>query len=257
LRSGLADDEGDIKPERRCKAKWDSLFKMLVKWEKMRAPMARIDPSRWPESVTEKIPTAEERVTLETLTRELADFQSVSKALQGAAGKKVNRYESRNMFDRLLAKYGDGRNLKSLKKNASIVNDPNFENAIVKIQGGQESTLNPSEKAAVRHLLKVPEVAGSPNAEIPTRSFADSILEDARASKSSRTETSKYRSTDHVAATSNICERLLSQAKLIMSDLRRSMDPDTLSKVLFLKGNPSLWLDITVIDEIIAEVPDA
>ena len=35
------------------------------------------------------------------------------------------------------------------------------------------------------------------------------------------------------------------------------MDPDTLSMILFLKGNPSLWLDMTVIDEIIAEVPDA
>ena len=82
----------------------------------------------------------------------------------------------------MLAKYSDGRNLKSLKKSAHIVNDPNFESAIVKIQGGQESTLNPSEKVAVRHFLKVSEAAGSPNAETPTRSFADSTLEDARAS---------------------------------------------------------------------------
>ena len=62
---------------------------------------------------------------------------------------------------------------------------------------------------------------------------------------------------DHVVTTSDTCERLLSQAKLTMADLRRSMDPYTLSVILLLKGSPSFWLDMTVVDEVTAEVPGA
>ena len=71
--------------------------------------------------------------------------------------------------------------------------------------------------------------------------------------KRRRIEKSNYRSTEHVSATSNICERLFSAAKLIMTDLRKHMDPDTLNMVLFLKANKNLWADKSIIDEIIAK----
>ena len=71
--------------------------------------------------------------------------------------------------------------------------------------------------------------------------------------KRSRVEDSKYRLTEHVSSTFNVCERLFSVAKLVISDLRKQMNPDTLNMILFLKANKELRADKTEIDEIIAE----
>ena len=57
---------------------------------------------------------------------------------------------------------------------------------------------------------------------------------------------SKYRSTLHVSATSNVVERLFSRAKLVMSDHRKHMDPSTLEMLLMLRMNKDLWDEKTV-----------
>ena len=82
--------DGDIKPERRTKVKWASLFKMLKKWEKLKIPIEH-KRNDFPESVTEKIP---ETVLLESITKSLADFESVSKALQLGGDRRLSRYEA-------------------------------------------------------------------------------------------------------------------------------------------------------------------
>ena len=46
--------------------------------------------------------------------------------------------------------------------------------------------------------------------------------------------------------TSNIAERLFSQAKFIMSDSRKHMDLQHLDQLLFLKYNKSLWTVATI-----------
>jgi hypothetical protein len=84
-------------------------------------------------------------------------------------------------------------------------------------------------------------------------SFFEKSQKESQSVKRSRVEKSKYRSTEHVSSTSNVCERLFSVAKLVMSDLRKQMDPDTLNMILFLKANKQLWADKTIIDEIIAD----
>jgi hypothetical protein len=82
LRQGFQEGEILLRPQRRIKAKWASLVGMLLKWERLRAPIARVIP-QFPSAVTEKIPTAEEKVRLEELTKVLKDFESVAKGLQG------------------------------------------------------------------------------------------------------------------------------------------------------------------------------
>ena len=54
---------------------------------------------------------------------------------------------------------------------------------------------------------------------------------------------SKYRSTNHVASTSNIVERANSGAKLILTQQRKSMRPKTVNMIMLLKQNKSLWPD--------------
>ena len=74
--------------------------------------------------------------------------------------------------------------------------------------------------------------------------YAERILDEARRDKRRKvgfSKFSKYRSTAHVLPTSNLCERLFSLAKLILTDLRQNMNPSTLNDILFLKSNRRLW----------------
>jgi hypothetical protein len=83
-------------------------------------------------------------------------------------------------------------------------------------------------------------------------SFADSLLRDGRDIKCRCIAGSKYRSTEHVTPTSNVCERLFSAARLIMNHLRGHMDPDSCEILLFLKINSRFWENPQIIDTIIA-----
>jgi len=55
----------------------------------------------------------------------------------------------------------------------------------------------------------------------------------------------------HVSPTSNVVERLFSQAKLVYSDARKSLKLDTFEMILYLKRNRHFW-DVHAIDQIIA-----
>ncbi len=52
---------------------------------------------------------------------------------------------------------------------------------------------------------------------------------------------SRYSSTVHARPTSNMCERLFSQLKLLFNDHRHRLEPSTLEAILFLKVNFSYW----------------
>ena len=48
-----------------------------------------------------------------------------------------------------------------MRQNAPIINDPDFESGIAKIQGGTEASMAPREKRACSHFLEdgAPEAA--------------------------------------------------------------------------------------------------
>jgi len=137
--------------------------------------------------------------------------------------------------------------------NQRLIQCPDFENGIVKIQSGQERSLTATERSAVEIFILPAAAARLEPAEDADLSFAESLLRDGRNVKRRRLATSKYRSTEHVSATSNVCERLFSRARLIMNHLRSHMDPDSCEMLLFLKVNSELWSSPRLIDEIIAE----
>ena len=81
-------------------------------------------------------------------------------------------------------------------------------------------------------------------------------LNNAESIKRARIDRSKYRFTQHVTETSNMCERLFSLAKLIMSYLRKHMDPDHLEWLLFIKANKNIWLSMPkIIQDILDNAP--
>ena len=99
--------------------------------------------------------------------------------------------------------------------------------------------LNEEERDSVEHFF-ITHVVLSPNENL---SIVEKSKEDR---KRRRSEAACYRSVNHILPTSNIVERLFSQAKFIMSDSRKHMDPEHLDQLLFLKYNKSLWTVATI-----------
>ena len=77
LRKEFLEGEAILRPQRRTKTKWASLMGMLLKWKRLREPVARV-AQQFSTSAAEKIPCVEEKVRLEEMTRSLKDFESVS-----------------------------------------------------------------------------------------------------------------------------------------------------------------------------------
>ena len=241
--SSLLRAKTPLLPQRKNAIRWASLFNMLVKWKRIREFVMAID--EFPADTVAKIPTSAENSRLSILLDELKCFESVSKALQGGGLNTLTLYEARKMFDKLLDDFGQYP-LSQLKANSVLVNNPPFENGVIKIQSGNEDRMSRAEKDAVSRYLK-PAVAAAGNAEkegeppAQHKAYADRVLSMAQQDKRQRIDTSKYRTTIHVLPQSNLCERLFSHAKIIMSDRRKHMKPQTLNDVLLLKANRQLW----------------
>ena len=236
-------------PERKNITRWGSILKMLVKWLLLRDPVNQI--TTWPENIVDKIPTHTENQQITALVEDLKCFESVSKMLQTGGAAQMDMYDSKTLLDGLVNDFGDKYLLSSLRPNAPIINDPDFESGIAKIQGGAEATMTSREKRACSRFLKDGALEVTMNSPVQELGYADRILQAGLQNKKARIEKSKYRPTKHVTTQSNICERLFSQAKLIMSVLRKKMDPSTLNMLLLLKANKKLWPDASIIQKIL------
>ena len=113
-----------------------------------------------------------------------------------------------------------------------------------------ENSLTVNEKLAVKLFLKAPLQEEEEEETKEEGSYKESILKNADGRKRLKTDTSKYRSTEHVSSTTNIVEQIISQAKLIMNEKRKKMDPDILFLLLFLKMNRHMF-DERVIQHIL------
>ena len=210
-----------------------------------------------PLAVTDMIPTPRQNTEIIAIVDDLRKFESVSKLLQTGGSSQVNLYECRNIFDGLLRDFRPKYPLSALQKNSPIVNDPNFENGIAKLQAGEELDLTRSEKDAVRiYLRSDSDYCNNTEDDEAEVGYAEKILQSAQKLKKRKVEISKYRCTSHVVCTSNTCERLFSAAKLIISVLRKRMHPTTLNMLLFLKANRQLWPDASIFQSILNEYGD-
>ncbi len=73
--------------------------------------------------------------------------------------------------------------------------------------------------------------------------FADLVLSTAEVTRSeSSYSRSNYRSLKHVAATSNVCERLFCRAKLVARDHRKHLSPYHLELFLFCDTMKIYWI---------------
>jgi len=156
---------------------------------------------------------------------------------------------TRFYFDKLIAEQKSvfPDIVEDLAANSRLVHCPAFENGIVKIQNGDEAKLTQDEKKAVSIFLLTNETSDDDeeirsNEEDERHSFINEGRREAQERAAKKLKTSKYRSTLHVSPTSCICEQTNSQAKFIMNNIRKHIDP--------LKFNANMW-DVNTIHEII------
>jgi hypothetical protein len=101
------------------------------------------------------------------------------------------------------------------------------------------------EKNSVKIFLKplVDNIeVGDEHEPAEEEDYADRALRVAEQQKRRRVSASKYRPTDHVSPTTNIVERANSQAKLIITDRRSSLSPDTVNMLMILKHNSDMTI---------------
>ncbi len=251
--SSLLRTKTNLKAERRNKTRWSSLYMMIRKWLKIKESVAAVE--EWSDDVLDLIPDATENRKLSEYLQKLKHFESVSKKLQGSGEKRLTVFGAREILDQLIRDHGEEFPLTAVKRDAGIIQNRYFENAIYKIQAGLEGSMDQREKNSVKIFLKpvaeniVRENDHEPGEE--EEDYADRALRVAEQQKRRRVSASKYRSTDHVSPTTNIVERSNSHAKLIITDRRSSMSPDTVNMLMILKHNRSLWPSDTTIQEIL------
>jgi hypothetical protein len=239
----------DIKPLRMNKTRWSGK-KEAVRKEKVLRPVYE-SVENWPQSVQNFLPTVDEKNLIDSLDEAFKMFESVSQALQSGGTERKTLAQSALLFEGLIRDFSRHpieefrSTLPQLASDAPIINNPDFENGIIKIQDGLESQLTPDEQHAVQRFLK-PVVLEDAD-EIENLTYAERIL------NQKRQRTSAYRCTNHILPDSNICERTFSRARLYMNHLRAHMDPKSLEELLFLYFNQELWAnDASIIDKAIA-----
>jgi hypothetical protein len=239
----------DLCPERKNVTRWSSTYCMLVKYTKLREFLKH---PHFPNTVLGLVPNQVEDGQIDVLIEHMEEFQSVTGMLQKGDCSMITLSVVRRAFDNLLSHYPD--HLAHLRPNHTIVHNPHFENAVVKIQRFQESTLTLPEMAAVSCFRKQQDIlmeevpAQQPLIAKPPSAMEVALRDEERLIKEKEVEQlpSKYNSTKHVIPTSNVVERLFSRAKHINTDNRKSMDPKSLEAALLLRTHHTLWNSETI-----------
>jgi hypothetical protein len=208
-------------------------------------------------AIAAAMPTAQEQIDIKTLEKAMSDFQSVSLELQKNDGA-VDLLDVRVLFDCLIANYGEAF-LHYLAPNASIVNNPKFEAAIVK-NLRKEAPLDLGDKALLSRLELTTNLQEEQQAEAEDEEGLSAAVVNIAAQQTEgrgaidalknhrkrQLESQFYVDMKKIPVTSNIVERFFSQVKLTLTYLRNSMLPSTLQIIMFLKLNASSMTKMTV-----------
>ena len=105
-----------------------------------------------------------------------------------------------------------------------------FESGVIKLQKGEEKQLSRLEKDALS-VFKVDVTTKSAGDDVhPRNSYVDRVIHNQP--KTQKNPTTDPRIMFPLHRTSCICERVFSRGKLVLIDLRGSMDPSTFEDVL-------------------------
>ncbi|EGZ13885.1 hypothetical protein PHYSODRAFT_335595 [Phytophthora sojae] len=243
-----------LAPLRANATRWSSTFTMLERYVLIRDEIKRVD------AMYDLVPKSAAHRRIVALTETLKTFNSVCKKLQEDT---LSMSAVRVLFDKMAEMFPITSSY--LSPDASIIHSPVFERAVVKIAGKCEAELTPEELDAVApfELSSAANVpAASTQQRARTRTQARSGPEDFA--------TALLRSDDvpaeagprysplvrAIPPTSNRCERLFSQCKLVMTPQRSSLLPINFEMIEFLRANRKYWDAHTLMGIEVADADD-
>ena len=213
--------------------RWSSTYEMIKRYLEIIEFVETIEVP----SVQDKLLTRSQHRMVTALMIRLKQMEDVTKELQR---EDLTLSEARDLFDGLMNVYPAMEDY--LAERASIVVDPTFESAIIKVIRKETRMLTPSELTKLESFKKPPTTNAETQLEGEDENgektnFAKKLLKRRRLS----TETHDYIDLSFIPPTSNIVERLFSVAKLLLRDQRARLLPITFESILFLKANMNWW----------------
>ncbi|RLN90823.1 hypothetical protein BBJ28_00012509 [Nothophytophthora sp. Chile5] len=224
-----------LRPVLRQDTRWSSTFAMVKRYFDLKEYLDGDDD----DELTTAMPSRREEKQLKVILGNFKMIESTSKKLQSA--DDITLLDVRDLFDALIAQNPEVAHY--LDAEAAIVKSVDFERACVNVLLGREGLMSDKDVAMLEPLVEgaAPPPRSSLMAPLE-HGFATHVLEQAR----------RLRQTtlDHVATiapTSNVVERLFSQAKAVVGMHRQAMTPLHLESILFLKVNRTYWDAATVL----------
>jgi hypothetical protein len=187
------------------------------------------------DDILQLLPSPTKVMKIRDQKQALADFKSVTLALQS---NTMSLKDSEALFVSITRSYPMFDFGSYIGLGANIVHAKDLESALIKIQVKTEDSLSFPEQRAVERLLihASQPVEGKNDVEL---SFAERELK--RQRQAELKSSTRCIDTRFVLPTSNLAERLFSQAKRVYNPHRRSLHPRTLQALLSLNQNRSLW----------------
>lgn len=215
--------------------RWSSKFKMVQRYSDLLEFLEDVVPLDLQLS-------PRDNASIQVLLKKMCQLEELTKFLQS---EDVHIYQVRILFDKAIQLFDSLSEHCSSK--SAIVCDPVFESAICKIQRNQINRdplkLSPGEAKSVAHLTVDQSSNGGESDHSENQSaMMDDISEILRSVKRARViADSKYVDCRFIRPTSNMCERLFSISKQVLTDSRKSLLPVNLETQIFLKLNRHLW----------------
>eukprot|EP00171_Calliarthron_tuberculosum_P002661 IDg2661t1 len=227
----------ELRPVMHNQTRWSGKFNMLQRFERLRDELISAS-----QDVNADIHIDDSAHFLRKVTKYrtiLGEINVVTKVLQ-----KENSVLAmcRDSLDCLIEAVEEQKNIPQARLYGCMLGkkyigqSTTFEKAVVKIQKGLKNELSASEKFAAKCLL-VHETADE--GESPKKIVSmQEMLTKRRKVQSLKIS---YINCDFILGSVAIVERLWSCAHYIYSDYRRSMTPQLLEALLFLRANERLW----------------
>ncbi|KAL4128494.1 hypothetical protein PRIC2_007480 [Phytophthora ramorum] len=222
----------DATPLRVKATRWSSTL-MLERYVRIRDAIKHVD------AVDDLVPKPAAHRCVISLVENLKTFNSICKKLQEDT---IPMSAVRVLFDKMTEVYPVTEEY--LLPDAHIVHSPAFESAVVKVAGARGEVLTPEELEALEPFeleaaaVPTPATSGS-GVSMRSRNAAEDFATALLRSDAATPQLSPRYSpiVTAILPTSNLCERLLLQCKLVMTPQQLSLLPVNFEMIAFVRAN--------------------
>jgi hypothetical protein len=230
-----------LSPLLRNDTRWSSTYEMVARYVKLQPAITQLGHDLLVDhEIQPLLLRRAEHERVKALEKDLIKFEGVTQALQKST---LTMSAVRRLFDQVVKEYPA---LKSrLGATAQIVNNPHLEQGLVKLQRGEALTI--AERSACAGFRS------TALERVPAQDDGNSSIVKAAFKKKKAPKRSHHVDVAYVPPTSNECERFFSAAKLVLSDVRKSLSPAKLEMLMCLQYNRELW-DVNTVEQVRARI---